>query len=114
IIASMIEVGEFCNHKVNYLSERRSSEPLEVVLALLNSKLADWYFRLGSTNAAVSHYQLENLPFPIFANPLKPADGALKLEALALLATGSLAEVRSVLSLALAAPPFSHAIRAVL
>ena len=33
---------------------------------MLNSKFADWYFRLGSTNAHVSHYQLKNIPCPRF------------------------------------------------
>jgi hypothetical protein len=40
-----------------------------MLLGLLNSKLADWYFRLGSTNASVSHYQLYNLPAPYFDQP---------------------------------------------
>ena len=57
---------QFCNHKINYLPEHTSRLPLEFVLGLLNSKLADWYFRLGSTNAAVSHYQIYNLPCPVF------------------------------------------------
>src|SRR3989338_7340013 len=26
--------------------------------------MSDWFFRLGSTNAAVSHYQIHNLPSP--------------------------------------------------
>jgi hypothetical protein len=36
------------------------------LLALLNSKLLDWYFRLGSTNSKVNEYQFNNLPCPIF------------------------------------------------
>jgi hypothetical protein len=36
------------------------------VLFVLNSSFADWYFRLGSTNAAVSHCQLTNIPSPRF------------------------------------------------
>ena len=64
IIAAMIPEGQFCNHKINYFPQNDSSVPLELVLALLNSKLADWYFRLISTNAAVSHYQLYSLPAP--------------------------------------------------
>jgi hypothetical protein len=67
IIAALIPVGEFCNHKVNYLPKHKSQLPLKLVLGLLNSKLIDWYFRLGSTNAAVSHYQMYNLPCPSFA-----------------------------------------------
>jgi hypothetical protein len=39
---------------------------LELPLAILNSKLSDRYFRLGSTNAHVNHYQLYNLPAPHF------------------------------------------------
>jgi len=78
VIACLIPVGEFCNHKVNYLPQFASVHPLEFVLGLLNSKLVDWYFRLGSTNAAVSHYQLYNLPCPAFA-PSLPA-GAQKVE----------------------------------
>jgi hypothetical protein len=77
IIAALISPGTFCNHKVNYLPEHTSRLPMEFVLGLLNSKLADWYFRLGSTNAAVSHYQLYNLPCPAFAD--KPAGGDVKM-----------------------------------
>lgn len=66
IISCRIPRGEFCNHKINYTTERHSRLPLDLVLAMLNSKFADWYFRLGSTNAAVSHYQLTNIPCPRF------------------------------------------------
>jgi hypothetical protein len=68
VIASHIPIGEFCNHKINYFPELESKYPLAILLAILNSKLADWYFRLGSTNASVSHYQLYNLPAPVFAS----------------------------------------------
>jgi len=66
IIAAYIPVGEFCNHTVNYCPDHLSKLPLKFVLGLLNSLLADWYFRLGSTNAHVSHYQVYNLPCPAF------------------------------------------------
>jgi len=36
------------------------------LLALLNSKLLDWYFRLGSTNSKVNEYQFNSLPCPVF------------------------------------------------
>jgi hypothetical protein len=67
LIASSIPAGEFCNHKINYFPKSDCRIPLELLLGLLNSKLLDWYFRLGSTNASVSHYQLYNLPIPFFA-----------------------------------------------
>ena len=66
IIACRISKGRFCNHKINYTTEKHSRIPLEFLLFVLNSAFADWYFRLGSTNAAVSHYQLLNIPCPRF------------------------------------------------
>jgi hypothetical protein len=79
---------------------------------VLNSKLADWYFRIGSTNAAVSHYQLKNLPFPSFADT--PADAALRERGVALLTAGRPVEVDAVLADALAEPPFDRAVMEVL
>ena len=68
LIAAFIPSRNFCNHKINYCTENSCNIPLELLMAILNSKLSDWYFRLGSTNAAVSHYQIYNLPFPVFAD----------------------------------------------
>jgi hypothetical protein len=68
IIASLIPKGNFCNHVINYFPEPECKLPLQVLLALLNCKLSDWYFRLGSTNAHVNHYQIYNLPAPDFAS----------------------------------------------
>ena len=64
IIAAMIPEGQFCNHKINYFPKEDCQIALDLVLAFLNSKVADWYFRLTSTSAAVSHYQLYALPIP--------------------------------------------------
>ena len=66
IISCRIPEGSFCNHKINYTTEKHVKVPLELILFVLNSAFADWYFRLGSTNAAVSHYQLLNIPCPSF------------------------------------------------
>lgn len=72
IISCRIPKGHFCNHKINYTTFRHSKIPLELVLFVLNSSFADWYFRLGSTNAAVSHYQLTNIPCPAFEGAGEP------------------------------------------
>jgi hypothetical protein len=126
IIASLVPSGEFCNHKVNYLPEHTCELPLEFALALLNSKLADWYFRLGSTNAAVSHYQLYNLPCPAFADRATTADKKMLAEALGVLdgwAVGPgpraappdpermIREVCRILQPAMAVPPYGQAVR---
>ena len=67
LIATRISAGKYLLESVSYIPEHRSSIPLSLVLALLNSKLADWYFRLGSTNAMVGEYQINSLPCPVFA-----------------------------------------------
>ena len=110
IIAATVPRGEFCNHKVNYLPEFACSLPLEFNLAVLNSRLSDWYFRLGSTNAAVSHYQLYNLPFPRFAEQGAEEDKKLTLAASRAIHAGKLPEVSELLRGPLAEAPFSLAI----
>ena len=74
IIACRIPKACFCNHKINYTTEKHAQVPLELILFVLNSTFADWYFRLGSTNAAVSHYQLLNIPCPRFRSKDTPID----------------------------------------
>ncbi len=66
LIAVAVPVGAYLLESVSYVPEHHSQLPLPFVLALLNSKLAEWYFRLGSTNAMVGEYQISNLPCPLF------------------------------------------------
>jgi type I restriction-modification system DNA methylase subunit len=68
IIAAKIPRDMFCNHKINYIPEGDSSLNLDLLLAILNSKISDWLFRLSSTSAAVSHYQILRLPIPYIKN----------------------------------------------
>jgi adenine-specific DNA-methyltransferase len=49
---------------VSYVTEESSEINLDLLLALLNSKILDWYFRLGSTNSKVNEYQFNALPVP--------------------------------------------------
>ena len=80
IISCRIPKGHFCNHKINYTTARHSKISLELVLFVLNSSFADWYFRLGSTNAAVSHYQLKNIPCPAFGKQSGNPDSRVTAE----------------------------------
>jgi len=107
----LVPAGEFCNHTVNYCPEGDCSVPLELVLALLDSKLADWYFRLGSTNAHVSHYQLGNLPCPVFADDAAEVHTDVRDAALAAIRQGDMDKAFDALKLGLAEPPFSPAVR---
>lgn len=91
VIACRIPKGNFCNHKINYTTEHHAKIPLELVLFVLNSSFTDWYFRLGSTNAAVSHYQLNNLPCPRFGESTKVFNAKAHASMASLLAKGDFA-----------------------
>lgn len=111
IIAASVPAGEYCNHTINYLPEHTSRLPLEFVLGLLNTELADWYFRLGSTNAHVSQYQLGNLPCPHFGAEVTDADRATADAAVAELAAGRPAAALSAAGPLLETAPFSPAVQ---
>jgi Eco57I restriction-modification methylase len=95
IIACRIPPNRFCNHKINYTTSTHSHIQLELVLFVLNSRFADWYFRLGSTNAAVSHYQLANIPCPVFEREQEGTGAHADNEIAALLTTRDFRSVES-------------------
>jgi hypothetical protein len=66
LIAAVLPAGQFCSYKLNYCPEPDCRVSMHALLAMINSKLLDWYFRLLSTSADVNHYQLDVLPFPRF------------------------------------------------
>jgi len=109
IIATLVEPVSYCFDTVSYVPANASSLPLPLLLGLLNSRLSDWYFRLGSTNSKVNEYQFNNLPCPVFG----PDDGRNETEALSLLASGDFEGAFRELQPALEEPPFSPAIQAV-
>jgi hypothetical protein len=63
IIATIIEVGNFCSDTINYIVNPKQYD-LFAVLALLNSSLWEWRFRLTSTNNHVNAYEIDAMPFP--------------------------------------------------
>ncbi|HWE95247.1 MAG TPA: Eco57I restriction-modification methylase domain-containing protein [Tepidisphaeraceae bacterium] len=111
IIAAIIPAGEFCNHTINYCPAHRTKMPLEFIVALLNTKLADWYFRLGSTNAHVSQYQLQVLPCPTFADAATASDDQMQQQAIAAVRAGRPSDALAALAAGLSNPPFSLAVR---
>jgi hypothetical protein len=111
IIAAIVSRGEFCNHTVNYSPEPQCSAPLEFCVSLLNSRLSDWYFRLGSTNAHVSHYQIGNLPYPRFAERHTDEDNDLHEDAIVAIRGRNLPKALEILRPALADAPFKLAVR---
>jgi len=66
IIATIIEAGCHCSDTVNYILPPHTVD-LFAVLAILNSAVSEWRFRLTSTNNHVNSYEVDGLPFPRFA-----------------------------------------------
>lgn len=71
VIAAPIPAKRYCNHKINYLPASEMRLDYDLILALLNSVIYDWFFRLTSTSASVSHYQIIKLPAPTIVDGRK-------------------------------------------
>lgn len=66
IKATIIGENIFCANSIGYLVLEEKSYDLNCVLAVLNSKVSNYIFKLFSTNSNVNGYEIENLPFPRF------------------------------------------------
>ncbi|MCC6230531.1 MAG: N-6 DNA methylase [Phycisphaerales bacterium] len=114
LVACPVPAGTFLLESVSYVPEPLCKVPLEIVTAMLNSQLCEWYFRLGSTNAMVGEYQFNILPCPIFADDGDVSDTKLRDAALGLIKAGDLEGAFAALKPALASPPFPKAVQEVL
>lgn len=74
IIAAPVSKDSFCLDTVSYVTEESSQVNLDLMLALFNSKILDWYFRLGSTNSKVNEYQFNALPVPTISGDVRNLD----------------------------------------
>jgi type I restriction-modification system DNA methylase subunit len=110
IVAAPIDAGEFCFDTISYIPEHESRVAPSVLLALLNSKLLDWYFRLGSTNSKVNEYQFNNLPLPRFADPAVD-DHADARRVIERIDRSEFEEAFEILRPSLNAPPFAGVVR---
>jgi Alw26I/Eco31I/Esp3I family type II restriction m6 adenine DNA methyltransferase len=63
IIATIVEKDNFCSDTINYIVNPKEYN-LFAILALLNSSLCEWRFRLTSTNNHVNSYEIDSLPMP--------------------------------------------------
>jgi hypothetical protein len=91
IIAAPVDRGSFCLDTVSYIPENCCQISPDLLLALLNSKILEWYFRLGSTNSKVNEYQFNALPVPTVSGARQ------KVEWHTPLAAGRWAELRELL-----------------
>ena len=62
----MLEEGYFCSDTINYIVNPCSVDLL-TVLALLNSSLWEWRFRLTSTTNHVNSYEIDSMSVPRIA-----------------------------------------------
>jgi len=111
LIAAPIEPGTFCFYTINFAPESMIKYPLEFLLALLNSALCEWYFRLASTNAHANQYSLRILPCPTFSEAESFADKTLTRATLGAVHDGDFDAVLHILQPGLQEPPFSPAVR---
>ncbi|MBR0098998.1 MAG: Eco57I restriction-modification methylase domain-containing protein [Treponema sp.] len=63
IIMSLVPKGVYLANSCNYLLPTEEF-PAKYLLALMNSKLINWYFRCFSTNSNVNGYEVESFPVP--------------------------------------------------
>jgi Alw26I/Eco31I/Esp3I family type II restriction m6 adenine DNA methyltransferase len=61
--ATYLDEGTYCAHSANYVLINDENINYQYLLALLNSSLLNWYFKVFSTNSNVNSYEVNNLPF---------------------------------------------------
>jgi len=63
LVSALVPCGYYLAHSCNYIVPCDDID-LVALLAILNSKAMNWYFRCFSTNSNVNSYEVENLPIP--------------------------------------------------
>ena len=64
LIATLLPNGMCCANSTNYISSLKNSQPLNVLLAILNSKAANYIFKATSTNTNVTSKEIRKIPIP--------------------------------------------------
>lgn len=63
LIMTIVPPGYYLANSCNYLFAPKGVD-IHALLAILNSKLMNWYFRRFSTNSNVNGYEVDNFPIP--------------------------------------------------
>ena len=66
LVSTFVPSGYYLAHSCNYIIPNDNIELL-ALLAILNSKAMNWFFRCFSTNSNVNSYEVENLPIPLLS-----------------------------------------------
>jgi Alw26I/Eco31I/Esp3I family type II restriction m6 adenine DNA methyltransferase len=62
---TILDDGAFLGNSVNYILINAAQIEPEYLLAILNSRMLNWYFKLFSTNSNVNGYEVDNLPIKV-------------------------------------------------
>ena len=68
LIATSLPLGMCCANSTNYISSINNNLPLNVILAILNAKASNFFFKATSTNTNVTNKEIEKLPIPMIDN----------------------------------------------
>ena len=63
LVMTIVPEGMYLGHSCKYIMPI-DELPLECILAIMNSKIANAFFRCFSTNSNVNGYEVENIPIP--------------------------------------------------
>ena len=63
LVMAIVPKGVYLANSCNYLLPTKDF-PSKYLLALMNSKIINWFFRCFSTNSNVNGYEVENFPVP--------------------------------------------------
>jgi hypothetical protein len=63
LVMTIIPKGFYLANSCNYILPQEDID-LYALLAILNSKLINWFFRCFSTNSNVNGYEVDNFPIP--------------------------------------------------
>lgn len=111
LIATYLPADHFCNHAISYCLHDDCVFDLRFLIALLNSKISDWYFRLASTNNNILQYLVYNLPSPRFRDRRSDSDREMLNTSIAARRRGELNRCFEILEPGMKEPPFSPAVR---
>ena len=67
LIMTIVPEGMYLGHSCKYIMPINEL-PLECILGIMNSKLANAFFRCFSTNSNVNGYEIDNIPIPSFSS----------------------------------------------
>ena len=76
IVMSIVPAGYYLGNSCNYILPQENIAT-KALLAILNSKPINWFFRCFSTNSNVNGYEVDNFPLPFVDD--KTQDDLVKL-----------------------------------